>query len=347
MVYMLYVTFLGGDAMGYWGMGLQQVVFYGQPWHELYGLSTTFIVFLVYPFSYLLDLSFFTGSLLFSFVGFLGFTYVFVMMAGYADYIIVKGYKLFPAILFLPNLHFWSSGVGKDSLIFFSIALFVFCTRNLTKNFFLLILSFILIYHIRPHMGILFGVSLLMAFLVGSNLKVTQKMIGIAVGIIGLILIWPKVAVFLLVEDLSLDSLQHIASSQMAYLNRSHIGSRVDLANYPIPIRVFTYLFQPLFFDAHNLFALLVSFENLIYLLLTFLIIRWDIFKLFKLAPIYLKTGIIAFAGATIAFANSLSNLGIALRMKNMTMIYLLMFICFAIAYNQYFKAKSSIQKSR
>jgi hypothetical protein len=347
LVYMLYVTFLGGDSSGYWRMALQQVQVLNPSWFDYYGVSTTFILFVVYPFSKVLSLNFISGTLMFSLTSFIGLTFIYVLMAPYGKYMKIKGIQLFPAILYLPSLHFWAVGVGKDSLSFFAIATLVFCAKHISKNLILAAFAFILLYHIRPHMAFIMGGGYLFAVLTGGNLKPSQKALGLFVGIIGLIIIWPKVATFLKIEDLSAGSLQGLAEKQVQYLNRSSVGSAIDLSSYPFPIKVFSYLYRPLFFDAHNAFAFFVSFENLIYLLLSLSLLSRRTIKVFRKAPSYLKMGFVGFLGATMAFSLSLSNLGIALRMKNMTMIYLLMFVCMVTAYTNYYEAKRNKQLSK
>ena len=46
--------------------------------------------------------------------------------------------------------------------------------------------------------------------------------------------------------------------------------------------------------------------------------------KYIKEMPIWMKAGFIIFLMSVVIFANSLSNLGIIMRMKNMTMVYML-----------------------
>jgi hypothetical protein len=51
--------------------------------------------------------------------------------------------------------------------------------------------------------------------------------------------------------------------------------------------------------------------------------------------PVFLKAGIIVFIPTMIAFANSLGNLGAIMRMKNMTMIYFLLFCFYLIVHSK------------
>src|SRR5690606_9103908 len=78
----------------------------------------------------------------------------------------ILGIPLFPYLFFLPNLHFWSSGISKDTLLFFCIALFVYCLRHVKKRYLGLIISFIISMSIRPHIMLF----LLLAFGVANVL---------------------------------------------------------------------------------------------------------------------------------------------------------------------------------
>ena len=63
--------------------------------------------------------------------------------------------------------------------------------------------------------------------------------------------------------------------------------------------------------------------------------------------PLFLKAGIITFIPVTLAFMNALSNLGVVMRMKNMTMIYFLLFCFFLIAYNKKLRYQRAQEKLR
>lgn len=134
-----------------------------------------------------------------------------------------------------------------------------------------------------------------------------------------------------------MESFEALADAQIDFLNRGSVGSAVDLGSYSWPMRLFTYLYRPLFFDAHNFTSFLASFENFIYLILTVVVlVKVNLFKTWHTMPTVVKGGFFAFLGSAITFSNSLSNLGIIMRMKNMTMIYFLIFMVFALSYQQY-----------
>jgi hypothetical protein len=324
----------GTDASFYWN-GFGNRGFVGETWFSFYGISTTFMFFLNFPFSQVLGLSYWTGSLLYSLVGYVGFVYLFLIIKeNFPANIRLFGYALFPLILFLPNLHFWSSGVGKDSLSFFCIAGFFYALTAPNKRVLLLMFTFILLYHVRPHMALIMVVGGGAALLFSGDLKPLQKAFAIVVLVIGSFFIYDRVFTFLGIDDPSnLEAFEEKAEFYSHHLGTSRVGSAVDISSYSFPMRLFTYLYRPLFFDAHNFATLLSSFENFFYLLLTFTAIyKGNIINAFKKSPMVIKAGLFSFVMAALAFSNSLSNLGIIMRMKNMTMIYFLLFLFFAMS---------------
>ena len=326
------------DAGFYWrGYGTRGI--FGETWMDFYGINTHFIFFLNYPFTKIMNLNFYTGMVLYGLVGYLGFIYLFLIMKSRLPFNPRIGrFKLFPLILFLPNMHFWSSGIGKDSLCFFGLAWFFYGLLSPQRRLIQIGLSVALLYHVRPHMALIALAGAGIALLLSGDLKPVYKTFAVMVLIASSYLIFDQVFAFLGIEDpSSMESFEALADAQIDFLNRSSVGSAVDLASYSWPMRLFTYLYRPLFFDAHNFTSFLASFENFIYLILTLVVlVEVNLIKAWKLMPTVVKGGFIAFAGSAVAFSNSLSNLGIIMRMKNMTMIYFLIFIVFALSYQQY-----------
>ena len=133
------------------------------------------------------------------------------------------------------------------------------------------------------------------------------------------------VANYLSIGDLSAESLSSVAKSQANNLRGRAIGSSIDLQSYSWPARVFTYLFRPFFFDARDLMSLVISIENLLYVVIFLTGLRAFKWRYFRLFPVWMKAGFFIFILTVVVFSNTLSNLGIVVRMKNMTMIYFLM----------------------
>ncbi len=57
--------------------------------------------------------------------------------------------------VFLPGLSFWTSALGKDSLIFLGISMVVYAGINFRKRWLCALLGIALTFTIRPHIGLL------------------------------------------------------------------------------------------------------------------------------------------------------------------------------------------------
>ena len=90
-----------------------------------------------------------------------------------------------------------------------------------------------------------------------------------------------------------------------------------------------------LFFDINGIPAILASFENLLLLLLTFKVLRKKPLRAYKAAPIIIKWLLILLIIGTFVFSQALGNLGIMLRMRNMFLPGMLIFILWALSYEK------------
>lgn len=315
---------------------MQQVKIVDPTWMRYFGEGTTFILWVCYFPSRVLGLDYITGNILFGFLGFMGIRYIYLMVADlFPTNHSVLNIPLFPAIFYFPNLHFWTSGVGKDSISFWAIALFLYSIQQYKSKWWMAVVALFFAYMTRPHIGQALIAASGIALILGTDIKMQYKILLSLTAIGASIWLSSKTLEVLRLTDFSLESMEMFADSKIGNLGKARIGSSVDLTSYSWPMRLFTYMFRPLFIDAHNIMSFLSSFENALYLYLSFYIYRNWTPEALRDMPIFIKIGIITFIPVTIAFMNSLANLGIVMRMKNMTMIYFLLFCFFLIAYNK------------
>jgi hypothetical protein len=349
MFFTWYILNFGGDSQGYWRFGMQQVLVSGEiTWFSYFGDGTTFILWLCYIPSQLMGLSYLTGNILFGFLGFIGIRYLFVLVATLfpANHSIMN-VPLFPTVFYFLNLHFWTAGVGKDAICFWGIAWFLFAIQNYRQRWWQAAIAVFFVYMARPHMGQALVSGAGLAILFGSEVKIGYKIALGSLAVVGAFFLLPSTLEALRLEDLSIESMESLADSKVGNLSSTHVGSRIDLTSYPWPLKLFTYMFRPLFVDAHNFVAFFSSFENALYLWLSFFIFRNWTPEAIREMPLFIKAGMITFIPVTLAFMNSLSNLGIVMRMKNMTMIYFLLFCFFLIAYNKHLRQLRVQEKIR
>ena len=102
--------------------------------------------------------------------------------------------------------------------------------------------------------------------------------------------------------------------------------SGIDINSYSLPLQVFTFLYRPLFFDAPGILGLIVSFENVFYLLFTLKVLNIRGIRFLITSNFLVKTAFFSFLTVTIALAQVSGNLGLAIRQKSQVMI-LFMFV--------------------
>jgi hypothetical protein len=342
-----YILTYGGDSQGYWRLGMEQTVVKGDvTWMSYFGDSTWFILWLCYIPSKILGLSYLTGNILFGALGFIGIRYIFVLVADrFPTNHEILGIPLFPTVFYFLNLHFWTAGVGKDSLSFWAIAWFLFAIQKYKDRWWQAVIALFFVYMARPHMGQALIGGTAMAIMLGSDIKLHFKIVMGVAAAVGTYLLLGQTAEFLKVEELNLQTLSELSETTAGNLSRGKVGSAVDISSYSIPMRLFTYMFRPLFIDAHNFVALFSSVENLVYLWLSLFIYRNWTPEAIRDMPLFLKAGIITFIPVTLAFMNALSNLGVVMRMKNMTMIYFLLFCFYLISHNKALRISKAKEK--
>jgi hypothetical protein len=116
----------------------------------------------------------------------------------------------------------------------------------------------------------------------------------------------------------------------------SEAGSGVDMAGYPLPVQLFTFWFRPLFIDAPNALGFIVSFENLLYLILAAKIVKKDFISFIRKAPAIVKTSFVIFFMTSLAMTFVMSNLGIIMRQKSMVMYFLFFVIYYYLGEKKY-----------
>jgi len=327
--------FVSGDGVGYWRVAKLM----SPEDFEMYfsGQKGTYFMFAINYFpSNVLGLSYFTGTMLYTLIGFIGLTCFYLTALKLIPYNSkYNNYTLFPLVFFMPNLHFWSCGVGKDTLLFFCIGIFVYSIMNINKRLLLAILSFGLSYFIRPHITLFLAMSFGLAYIMGSKVSKSQRLI-FSVILIGVgIIILPSVMEFAKIEETTVESFEQFSGKKADLLSRGGSGSSIDISSYPFPLKVFTFLFRPLFFDINGIPALLASFENLFLLLVTVNIFKNNPLQTIKASPFVIKGLVFFLIIGTLTFSQSLGNLGIMIRMRNMFLPGLLIFVLWAFSYRK------------
>ena len=331
-----YCFFILGDAVGYWRVPktytfdtFKEGLFNGE--------GTMFMYAFNFLFSNLLNMSYLSNTLLYSLFGFMGLTFFYIVAIKNVPYnSMINGYILFPLIFFLPNLHFWSSGVGKDTTLFLCIGMFVYALMRPFQRIPLIAISMFLSMAIRPHITLFLLVGFGLAYILGGKVSPFQRFLFSAVMIGVGIAILPSVMQFAKIEEASAEGFDKFATGKAAVLSRASSGSAIDVSSYPFPLKVLTFWFRPFFFDARNINGLIASLENFVLVVVFIKAMRTNPIGAFKAAPFVIKGLVFFLIVGTLAFSQSLGNVGIMIRMRNMFLPGLIIYMMWVFSYRQY-----------
>jgi len=332
LMYFILLKSSGGDAFLYWEYPKKLSLDVMLELLQQNGRPTEVMFFINYLPSNVFGLSFFTGNIIYSLIGYSAFVYFLALLKKLMPHyqglknIKIFGFSIFPLILFFPNLHFWSAGVGKDTLLFFAISIFAYSIVNFKKNIIPLIISFALSIFLRPHIFLFLLVGFGLGVVFSSKIKGYQRLFLTILFGVAFVFIFSKVLEFAKIDELDTESISQFSDDKVKVLAAKG-GSSVDIRGYPYPLKVFTFLYRPLFFDVNSPIAIIASFENLFLLLLTVKLFRNGFFKAIKKASSTVRGALLFFIMGAASFSLILGNLGIMLRQKNM---FMLMFYLFA-----------------
>ena len=230
---------------------------------------------------------------------------------------------LLKILCLLPNLHFWTSIIGKEPVVFLAVTWIM--TEYADAKFYSLksILGWLLLMAIRPHVAMF----LLLAFLITavcSSGKWSYRKIGwMLAGLLGCFSLY--ILTLKLLNRNPFDIQYILERNDASLIAYRRANSYVPMIDYNIVERFFALNFRPLFWDAESFLSLILSVENGLVLLLL-LGALFAYIKDFKTITIdsFAKLSMAFFLISSCFFIERYACLGIFVRTKMMYMPFLL-----------------------
>jgi hypothetical protein len=279
--------------------------------------------------------SFLDHFLFFQCFGMIAFALLIRSFTEIADSFGIQVPPLLIAVLFLPGLHFWSVAIGKDAPMFMAITLACWASLRLQKRFLWLGIGLLIMSAIRPHVAAITLLATFSGYVMARDVPRIVRALMIPVALGGM--------VFTLVvagDQLSVDFGDAAAVADFVQyqqgLNATE-GSGANISGLPFPLKVFTLLFRPLFFDAPGLMGLIASFENVALLLIFAWVAReWRILLPLVFRVYHMTFCLVFSATLTIGLAMINYNLGLGQRQKMMVMPAVLLIFASVFLYRRY-----------
>lgn len=310
LLYYIYSTSKRSDSFYFYEKTLQ-----ASSWVSLWGNGTTFIRFLTYPFSNLLHLSFPAISLIFSFFGFQGMAYFYLATKENIQNSqnIFFNLSIVEILFLLPNCHFWSSSLGKGSIMIFALSLFFYSLSKIKRRILPFLCGLSLVLFIRPHIIFIFLISVCVGIVFDKKTKIMKKLLIFSVSILFALSIFDYVSSFIKSDFINI-FLENSYINEKA-LRLSNSTSGYNVTNYNQGLKIFTFLFRPLFIDSPNVLGTIISIENLFYFFL-FIHTIYLIFIGSNKMNSFILVSFVFFLFASIFLAQVCGNLGMAVRQK-------------------------------
>lgn len=256
-----YILTNSGDAQRYWFLGQHLS---HSSWMDFLKPGTDVVKFLSFPLVKFFHLPFWSGFLLFSLISFAGVLILYRTLMRIAGSN-VKLQVLAMVLMLLPNLHFWTSLIGKEALIF--IPLTVFCAELSRKRYFSvwLLMSLLAVAVIRPHVAFVLALTYVLGLLLTYPLSLKSKAM-----VLGGLAVLTGLFTWLLtsLQDFS-GGFQRVLQKYEAHIQYfKTTDGYVPLDAYPLPAKLFTFYFRPQPLERSGLFYHVVSTENLLLLLI-------------------------------------------------------------------------------
>jgi hypothetical protein len=227
------------------------------------------------------------------------------------------------ALLFLPSLHFWTVAIGKDAPLLLGISLAVWSMLNLRRRFPFFCSALFIMVLFRAHIALMAVASLAAATFFDSTGSTGRKIGLLAVALSGLFLVLGPVQQTIDVDVTSASSVEQFVDKHVS-IGENFAGT-TSIGHASFPVKAFSLLFRPFFFDANSVLGVAASSENiLVVLLFIYLIARWrDLFLLTR-RVLFIRFVLLYAALILLGLAVLYYNIGLGLRQRVMVypMIY-------------------------
>ena len=330
------------DAHYYWA---ENHSIADKSWFSFFHYGSDLMVWLNYPFIKL-GIPFFGGFLIYGLIGYfaiLKFTEWVTLVFG--NKIQIGSFNVLLLFYFWPNLHYWTAVLGKEPLIFWSLAvLFLAITKQQAKNFSFWI-AVLVLFAIRPHVGLFLLLAGTVAYFITSTESFFSKLKkGVLILPIGVLLFYMV---------LQLSQIRYFDWDRILRFNRGSLqsfddsGSYVPMESYSVFYRIISFFFRPFLWEAYDFKTLVVGVDNLVYLLLHLLAFGLLFRNFSKLKtmqkPIWFYTAVIFTLLCGLIFIFRYANMGIFMRTKIMYAPFMAVALLWLI---QKLKNKMSINQS-
>jgi hypothetical protein len=219
-------------------------------------------------------------------------------------------------ILFLPSLHFWTSGIGKDAPLLFASSLAAWSLLRLSSRWLWFAAAMGVMVLFRPHIALIATSSLAISLLIDNRNSVLPRIIFGVIALFSLGFSVRATQSALNFDAADPNSVADFIMTQQSITSSVGGGAAVEGG---FLFRLVSLLFRPFFFDANGIFGLISSLENVVFLWGFIALVRnfGAVWKRIK-GGIYSRYAYVFTLVLTISLAILYYNVGLGLRQRVM-----------------------------
>ena len=297
-------------------------LYYYDPGHFYengFGLSTSFVIYMVQSLRGLIGGTYLDYFMLFQAVGFLGIaTLMRIFQEIYEELGEAQPVHTY-LLLFLPGLHFWTSSIGKDGVLFFASCLAIWAMMRFTQRYLAVAAALALMILIRPHIALFAMVAVSLTIFFDRRSKGVVRAMLFACALVGTIFVVSTVSTTFNLDITNADSVSQYLSARETITQRAQDGMNTEVLQASFPVKLFSLLFRPFFFDAAQLTGYVASVENAIFMII-FVMMTFRFGSLFALIRSISFVRYSALFAVMVALLLSIMyfNVGLGLRQRTM-----------------------------
>jgi hypothetical protein len=336
--YYMYSLQTSADTTMYFHTAQNSVI----KWSTFFTPGTQFICNLsvmFYPFVTMFDNRYLMLFLPFSFLAFCGsLVFYRTLKPLYASRI--KKTELYLLSFFLPNMIFWTSNLGKDSIIYLGIMLIFYGVLNgpyTLKTIVSIVVGGVLVYFVRPHVVFFllvgFGIGIFLERYVLSIRSIVLLLVVTVAFLATYQYIFKEIGIQSETENSTeLNNFYDAGVNRMesgAMTLRTGGAATQSSAQFKIwssPMYLIRFLGSPFVWQAKKPIQLGSAIENILYqYFILYIIINWKIYRSTKLLPY--KYGLLMYTVfGSIIMGMTYTNFGLTVRQKCMVLPCILLF---------------------
>lgn len=260
--------------------------------------------------------TYFDFFLLYQMLGVWGIALVMRTLMEVAEELDMTPPPLVIALMFIPGMYFWTSAIGKDAPLFVACALAVWSSFRIRRRWFWFIVALGIMVLIRVHIAVITTGALTIAVMTGRGVPIVGRLILMVAAGGAAVYLYGTLQSELSVDLSSVGSIANYVDSQTAAATG---GTDNTLRNTSFFFKLFSILYRPLFFDTNGLFGLVASFQNLVMIAITIVLIRnFRIWRELFRSSMPLRFATFHMLGIYLLLAYIYYNVGLGLRQREM-----------------------------